>query len=148
MAPVPWADVTTEEAAAPVVAALRPVLLEPRPKGNLSLRSGKLKVELPSPTPKLVDITAKSRAYVVLFTAAPSHFRYPAEFAGSVVEPKANIVPAGITSTPPAFDPSCILIFLVLVSTESSPMAPVKLLFCAVVPRLNCNCVGIYISFN
>ena len=35
---------------------------------------------------------------------------------------------------------------LLLVLTDNSPAAPVKLLFCAVVPRLNCTCVGIIVS--
>lgn len=42
------------------------------PCANLSIRSGKLKVVDPSPSPKVAPIALKSRAYVVRLTALPS----------------------------------------------------------------------------
>ena len=51
-----------------------------------------------------------------------------------------------VTSKPPAVLPSCILIVSIVVSILSSPALPVNELFCAVVPRLNCNTVGILFS--
>lgn len=49
------------------------------------------------------------------------------------------------SSNPPAVVPSCTRMVSTVVSTVISPTAPVKLLFCVVVPRRNCTCVGIYI---
>ena len=51
--------------------------------------------------------------------------------------------PVAGTLIPPAVLPSCTLIWSSVVSTDISPAAPVKLLFWDVVPRRNCNCVGI-----
>ena len=47
---------------------------------------------------------------------------------------------------PPPVEPSCTRIVSSVVSTESSPTAPVKASFCDVVPLLNCTCVGIFFS--
>ncbi len=51
-------------------------------------------------------------------------------------------------SKPPAVVPSWTRSTSKSVSTDISPAAPVKLLFCVVVPLLNCTCVGIYILLN
>ena len=61
---------------------------------------------------------------------------------------KVLALPLLANSNPPTVEPSCTRIVLLLVLTEISPEAPVKLLFCAVVPRLNCTCVGINCSVN
>ena len=87
------AEAITAEEAAPVVPESKLELFVPRPNGTLSLRSGTLKVELPSPVPYEVPMTANNLAYVDLLTAESSHFNQPA-FAGNVVEPYATIVPA------------------------------------------------------
>ena len=44
------------------------------------------------------------------------------------------------TTVPPGVVPSCIRMVLMSVSMDSSPTAPVKALFCVVVPLLNCTC--------
>ncbi len=51
-----------------------------------------------------------------------------------------------VISNPPAVLPSCILKVSKSVSILTSPADPVNALFCAVVPRLNCNTVGIVFS--
>ena len=53
-----------------------PVLLD-APTTNLFLKSGKLNVDDPFPTPCVVPTTVKRAAYVVLLTADPSHKKYP-----------------------------------------------------------------------
>ena len=130
------AEAITAEAAIPVVAAPIELMFVPKPSGTRSLKSGTLKLEEPSPTPKEVPIVANSLAYVDLLIAASLQANHP---VGAVVFPKATIVPAGTSSIPPAAEPSCKIRASVSVSTVISPTAPVKPLFCDVVPRLNCN---------
>ena len=134
--PVFEAEAMTAEAAIPVVAAPKLLMFVPKPSGARSLKSGTLKLAAPSPVPKEVPIVANSLAYVDLLTAASLQANHP---VGAVVFPKATIVPAGTSSIPPAVEPSCSIRASVSVSTEISPSAPVKPLFCDVVPRLNCN---------
>jgi hypothetical protein len=58
----------------PVLLALYVV---PAPTGKRSLKSGRLKVVLPSPTPNVVLVTANKVAYVERLTACPLHSKYP-----------------------------------------------------------------------
>ena len=64
--------------------------------------------------------------------------------AGALLPERPKSPPSIGTKIPPAVLPSCSLIWAKSVSTDNSPAAPVKLLFCDVVPRLSCNCVGSY----
>ena len=56
---------------------MSPVELD-APTTNLSLKSGILNVDDPSPTPCIVPRTSYKTAYVDLLIAEPSHKRYPA----------------------------------------------------------------------
>ena len=62
------------------------------PLGKRPLVSGKLKDEI-SAVPKLVPITAKRFAYVVLLIEAPLHSRYP---AGTTDEQYICILPTNV----------------------------------------------------
>ncbi len=126
VASVLLAEAMTAEAAIPVVAAPSEVMFDPYPKGTLSLKSGTLKLDEPSPTPKDVPIVANNLAYVDLLIAASLHANHP---VGAVVFPKATIVPDGTISIPPADDPSCSIMASVAVSIDISPTAPVNELF-------------------
>ena len=126
VASVLLAEAMTAEAAIPVVAAPIELMFEPNPNGTLSLKSGTLKLDEPSPTPKDVPIVANNLAYVDLLIAASLHANHP---VGAVVFPNPTIVPAGTISIPPAVEPSCNIMASVAVSIDISPTAPVNELF-------------------
>ena len=78
-----------------------PVFVLDQPLTNWPLRSGRLKVEEPSPDPHVVEIVANKASYVDLLTAAPLHSKYP---EGTVVVAKLNTEPTGtpLASSPQA----------------------------------------------
>ena len=64
----------------------------------------------------------------------------PAALAASYAACVNNIVERGL---PPAVTPSCMISVCLVVSTVISATAPVNMAVCAVLPLLNCSCVGI-----
>lgn len=88
--PVVIGELCTWSIVPPVPPSVLPVPPTDFPIGNRCLKSGKLNVVDPSPTPYAVDITENKEAYVVLLTAAPSHKRNP---SGEAAPPYGNTTP-------------------------------------------------------
>src|SRR6056297_3076359 len=63
------------------------------PRGNLSLKSGTLKVDEPSPEPKVMPIAEKRAELAVLLTSCPPQNNHP---LGASVPAYGIIPPAGI----------------------------------------------------
>lgn len=71
------------------------------PTGTLPVRSGRLNVVDPSPTPYVVEVIANNAAYVVLETAAPLASNHP---VGAEDQAYGAIIPLGKTHV--SADPS------------------------------------------
>ena len=84
---------------------------------------------------------------VITIFAVPVALPLRATF-DNVLLVKVCVVVTPTVAKPPVVAPSCTLTVLSVVSMVISPKAPVKLSFCAVVPRLYCICVDMFYSYS